>query len=168
MVAVDGEESDVDKVESGVPQGSVLRPSFFLFYINDLPTNLTPTVLLFADDTIVYLTVKSSSDCQELQNDLDKLAIWEEKWRMEFHPDKCTVLTVAKKKTPIIFNYKLHGHTLEHETATKYIGCTITNDINWGRHTTNICNKANRTLGFLGRNLHILSKEIKVTSETTT
>ena len=80
---------------------------------------------------------------------------------MEFHPDKCTVLTVAKKKTPIIFNYQLHGHTLEHETAKKYLGCTITNDLNWGSHITNICNKANRTLGFLRRNLHISSKEIK-------
>ena len=114
VVAVVGEESDVGKVESGMPQGSVLGPSLSVFYINELPTNLTSTVRIFADDTIIHLTVTSSSDCQELQNDLDKLAIWEEKWRMEFHPDKCAVLTVAKKKTPIIFNYTLHGHTLEH------------------------------------------------------
>ena len=44
---------------------------------------------------IVYLTVKYASDCQEPQNDLDKLAIWEGKWRIEFHTDKCTVMTVA-------------------------------------------------------------------------
>ena len=161
VVVVDGQESDIGNVESGVPQGSVLGPSLFLFYINDLPTNLTSTVRLFADDTIVYLTVKSESDCGELQKDLDKLAIWENKWRMEFHPDKCTVLTVTKKKTPVMFNYKLHGHTLEHEEATKYLGCTISSDLNWGKHITNICSKANKTLGFLRRNLHITSKKIK-------
>ena len=117
---MDGEESDVGRVESGVPQGSVLGPSLFLFYINDLPDNLNSTVRLFADDTIVYLTITSQKDCHTLQDDLRKLAIWEDLWKMEFHPDKCTVLTVSKKKNPIIYNYTLHNHVLAHEESTKY------------------------------------------------
>ena len=161
VVVVDGAESSVGRVESGVPQGSVLGPSLFLFYINDLPDNLHSTVRLFADDTIVYLTISSETDCQTLQNDLDKLALWETKWKMEFHPDKCTVLTVSKKKQPLAFNYTLHGHILQHETSTKYLGCTLTSDLNWGTHISNICSKANRTLGFLQRNLHISSRNIK-------
>ena len=161
VVVVDGEESDVGRVESGVPQGSVLGPSLFLFYINDLPENLNSTVRLFADDTIVYLTITSASDCQTLQEDLNKLATWEHLWKMEFHPDKCTVLTVSKKKNPIIFDYTLHNHTLAHEESTKYLGCTITSDLNWGTHISNICKKANQTLGFLHRNLHISSRSIK-------
>ena len=161
VVVVDGEESDVGRVESGVPQGSVLGPSLFLFYINDLPENLNSTVRLFADDTIVYLTITSASDGQTLQEDLNKLATWEHLWKMEFHPDKCTVLTVSKKKNPIIFDYTLHNHTLAHEESTKYLGCTITSDLNWGTHVSNICKKANQTLGFLHRNLHISSRSIK-------
>jgi hypothetical protein len=86
VVAVDGETSDKVHVESGVPQGSVLGPSLFLFYINDMPQGLYSTVRLFADDTIVYLTVSSDSDCSKLQSDLDKLAKWENIWKMEFHP----------------------------------------------------------------------------------
>jgi hypothetical protein len=46
-------------VESGVPQGSVLEPSLFLFYINDMPEGITSKVRLFADDTIAYLTISS-------------------------------------------------------------------------------------------------------------
>ena len=102
VVEVDGEESDVGRVESGVPQGSVLGPSLFLFYINDLPDNLNSTVRLFADNIIVYLTITSQKDCQTLQDDLTKLAIWEDLWKMEFHPNKCTVLTVSKKKNPTV------------------------------------------------------------------
>jgi hypothetical protein len=90
VVAVDGETSDKVHVESGVPQGSVLGPSLFLFYINDLPQGLYSTVRLFADNTVVYLTVSSESDCSTLQSDLDKLVKWENNWKVEFHPDKCT------------------------------------------------------------------------------
>ena len=71
-VVIDGENTDIIKVESGVPQGSVLGPSLFLFYINDIPDNITSTVRLFADDTIAYLTV--SSDNNTLQEDLNELA----------------------------------------------------------------------------------------------
>ena len=61
-------------VMSGVPQGSLLGPSLFLFYINDIPDGMTSTVRLFADDTIAYLTIKTNRDCTTLQNDLDKLS----------------------------------------------------------------------------------------------
>ena len=110
-VLIEGEASDSIDVESGVPQGSVLGPSLFLFYINDMPENIKSTVRLFADDTIAYITV--TSDDNTLQEDLDKLALWE-KWMMTFHPDKCQVLSVTKNRTPIIKDYLLHSHTLEH------------------------------------------------------
>jgi hypothetical protein len=81
-VVVDGETSNFISVESGVPQVSVLGPSLFLFYINDMPQGLSSAIRLFADDTIVYLTISSDTDAQTLQSDLDKLGIWEKngKW----------------------------------------------------------------------------------------
>ena len=116
-VLVEGEKSSSIDVESGVPQGSVLGPSFFLFYINDMPDNTKSTVRLFADDMIVYLTVSSGDNM--LQEDLDKLVIWEVKWMMKFHPDKCEMLAITKKKTLI------KKHTLEHVPSAKYLGVTI-------------------------------------------
>ena len=104
-VVLEGVTSDYVPVQSGVPQGSVLGPSLFLFYINDIPVGLDSTIRLFADDTIAYLAIKSNKDCTTLQNDLDKLGIWEFKWKMAFHPDKCNVLSISKSKNPIKFNY---------------------------------------------------------------
>ena len=62
VVVVEGEKSDYINVESGVPQGSVLEPSLFLFYINDMPEGIRSRVRLFADDTIMYLTITSETD----------------------------------------------------------------------------------------------------------
>lgn len=73
---MDGESSTHIDVESGVPQGSVLGPSLFLLYINDMPEGIKSTVRLFADDTIAYLTISSDKDSNDLQNDLDKLELW--------------------------------------------------------------------------------------------
>ena len=55
-VVLEGISSDTVDVDSGVPQGSVLGPSLFLYFINDIPERLKSNVRLFADDTVVYLT----------------------------------------------------------------------------------------------------------------
>jgi myo-inositol-hexaphosphate 3-phosphohydrolase len=95
------------------------------------------------------LFLTSDTDADYLQEDLDKLAEWEGKWKMAFHPDKCNVLTITHKRKPIVREYQLHGHTLEAVKSTKYLECTISADLKWNDHIRNICNKANKTIGFL-------------------
>ena len=77
-VSCEGMYSDWAPVISGVPQGSVIAPILFLIYINDLPKNIKSTVRLFADNTIIYMTISNGTDATALQQDLDKLAKWEE------------------------------------------------------------------------------------------
>jgi hypothetical protein len=65
-VVLNGVSSEAVSVDSGVPQGSVLGPGLFLFYINDLQSKLTSKVRLFADDTIIYLTIANEDDASTL------------------------------------------------------------------------------------------------------
>jgi hypothetical protein len=65
------------------------------------------------------LTISSDQDARMLQSDLDKLAKWETSWLMAFHPERCNVLTITKKRNPIKFNYTLHRHSLEHVISAK-------------------------------------------------
>ena len=104
-VVVDGEMSEYVGVKSGVPQGSVLYPSLFVFYINDMAVGINSTVRLFTDDTIAYLAIISEADQLKLQEDLSKLIIWEQTWKMVDHPEKRNVLTISRKIKPIKQEY---------------------------------------------------------------
>ena len=94
-VVVDGEVSNWKAVLSGVPQGSVLGPILFLIYINDLDDDITSKVLKFADDTKVFRKIKTDADRQHLQDDLNKLIEWSEKWKMLFNFGKCKCLHIG-------------------------------------------------------------------------
>ena len=76
---MDGEVSSWKSVLSGVPQRSVLGPILFLVYINYLEEGVTGSILKFADDTKLLRKTKEIGDIF-LQDDIDKLVKWSEKW----------------------------------------------------------------------------------------
>ena len=139
----------------------MLGPCLFLFYINDIAEDLSSTVRLFADDTMIYLTVQNNEDAERLQQDLNKLCDWEAKWLMEFHPDKCEVISITRKKNPICYPYQLHGHQFKHADQVKYLGVNISSDFQWDKHVASICDKANRSLGLIRRNVNISNATVK-------
>ena len=72
--------------------------SLFDIY-NDLPDNINSTVRLFADDCVLYRNIRGSEDQQILQDDLNKLAQWEEAWLMKFNIAKCHSLERLRNRT---------------------------------------------------------------------
>ena len=161
VVVLDGTSSDSVPVTSGVPQGSVLGPALFLLYTNDLPDTIDSQVRLFADDTVLYRTIKSDTDHHRLQTDLDNLTEWAMAWDMQFHPAKCLVMNISKKRHPSKFTYSLHSTDLKTTDTAKYLGITISQDMKWTKHITQTCSRANRALGFIRRNIKVRSPRIK-------
>ena len=69
-VFMGGQTNYSTAVLSGVPQGTVLGPLLFLCYINDLPRSIKSTVIMYADDSLVYNIINSVNDCTQFQNDI--------------------------------------------------------------------------------------------------
>ena len=160
---VDGKSSDQVRVESGVPQGTVLGPLLFLCHINDLPASVSSQVRLFADDCLLYREIRTQADHIALQEDLEKLEAWAKKWGMKFNAKKCHIMSV-RHKSP--FFYQLDKHILQRVAAQPYLGVEISENLSWSTHVDKIAKKANASLGMLRRNLRFFPEACRKTAYT--
>ena len=161
-VVVNGCTSSSTEVTSGIPQGSVLGPLLFVIYINDLPENVKSDVYMFADDTKIFRTIKTSEDNTKLQRDLEKLQTWSENWQLKFHPHKCKVMTVGKAQN---YSYRYHMKeeekevNLHHVEFEKDIGLVVDRKLNFEKHISEKVNKANSIVGLIRRTYEYLDEE---------
>ena len=89
---MNGSESSVTPVLSGVPQGSVLGPLLFLIYIDDLPSivhGLLSKINLFADDFLLYHVISASEDYEALQSAVSLIEEWSVSNFLSFNAGKC-------------------------------------------------------------------------------
>ena len=157
-VVVDGEVSNWKSVLSGVPQGSVLGPILFLIYINDLDDSITSNVLKFADDTKLFRKVNTDGDKQHLQNDLDRLVKWSEKWQMLFNFGKCKCLHTGHGNLNV--NYKMGDTVLGTTVKEKDLGVTISPDMKVSEQCGIAASKGNQILGLIRRNITYKGKKL--------
>ena len=86
---------------------------------------------------------------------------------MEFNPSKCVVIHVTRAKTPVPSKYLLHGQILESVGGSKYLGVEISSNLTFNNHIQKICTSANRSLGFIKRNIRTKSPAIRETAYNT-
>ena len=132
-VTIDGCFSDFAQVESGVPQGSILGPLLFVLFINDLADVLNEgsDILMYADDTKIWRVIHSESDQIKLQEDINNMYAWSVLNKMNFHPDKCKVITIALIHNPFrhFFNniiYYMNNEVLDNTSQEKDLGVIVT------------------------------------------
>ena len=148
-VVVNGKMSEWSRVTSGVPQGSVLGPTLFLIYINDIYEGLVSTVLKFADDTKVFRRVASVEDACLLQEDLTRMYDWSLEWQMLFNTSKCRVMHVGRGNE--CYDYFMGGTMIEATEEEKDLGVWINNKLTPSSQVAKAVMKANRVLGMIKR-----------------
>ncbi len=160
-VVIRGSFSEWSKVTSGVPQGSVLGPTLFLVFINDMPEVVNCTMKLFADDSKMYQR-SGQNTISTLQLDLDKVCEWSNTWQMSLNQKKCKHMHIGTHDTGRRFTITT-GNTVtelqkvEQETD---LGLLIDNKLKFSDHTTKSVSKANRNLGLIARTFTYLDKEM--------
>lgn len=124
----------------------------FSLFFNDVALYLGEGFcILYADDMKIYVIVEDTADCIELQNLLDRLAVWCQANNMSLSVSKCSVISFHRKKRPIIHNYFIGGEALQRVDSVRDLGVVLDNEVTFKEHYEEIVKKARRQLGFVSK-----------------
>jgi len=158
-----GLSEDADLL-SGVIQGSVIGPLMFLIFIDELVNILASfgiVVKVFADDVKLYIRIINDVDVSTLQEALNLLCTWAEKWQLSLSLDKCCVLFLRLAEPAVSFS--LGGVNIRGVSSCRDLGVTVTSDLSPSVHIHNIVVKAHQRSNaihrcFLSRNVRVLTR----------
>ena len=136
FVKINNSQSTCLDVTSGVPQGSVLGPTLFIYFINDLPDTTTVTTKIFADDTKAFSAIKNDEDQKILQEGINSMYNWTEKWLLKFNKQKCKIIHIGKNNRKLDYTIGTDDNKLivEKTELEKGLGVKIDPQLNFKNH----------------------------------
>jgi ribonuclease P/MRP protein subunit RPP40 len=162
-VCVDGVQSKPAAINAGVPQGSVLGPTLFLIFINDLLESTENPIHSFADDSTLHmplpagpLHVARQQVAETLESDLGKIEEWGKRWLVTFNASKTTQLTVSRRTDQNYPVVQFQGIPLTTSRNMKLLGVTFDGKLSVDEHILNKLRTASRMTGVLYRLRSIL------------
>ena len=166
-VVINGQSSKMFFLNAGVPQGSVLGPTLFLIFINDLLDNVLKSfVNIFADDTTNYgVTSKNYSHnnlCDDLSHDLSEIVKWGNEWLVSFNTSKTNLVSFHHHRSqeftlpPILMN---DVELEEKSCLDRLIGLKLTSDLKWNAYIVEVAKNVSKMIGSFYRSKKYLTPE---------
>jgi len=162
-VYFNGANSSMGKISCGVPQGSILGPLLFLLYVNDMHTVCRSSfILLFADDTNIFVSGKSLLEVEQtINNELKALSNWFKlnKLSLNIHKTKFMIIKSRKKNiNPQRLNINIDNINIQQVQYTKFLGVVIDEHLTWDNHIKYTTSKMAKITGILYKSRHRLNR----------
>ena len=137
----------------GVPHGSILGPTLFLLYINDLPDDVICDIAIYPHDTTLYSKCDWASDlwqqlelASELESDLRDTVDWGKKWLVDFNVGKTQLVSFDRSNNNGFIDVKMGRSILEEKSSFKMLGLTFSSKLDWGFYIISIAKTASRKI----------------------
>ena len=166
-VVLDGKSSQEYPVNAGVPQGSILGPTLFLLYINDLPDDVISDIAIYADYATLYSKCVRISDmwqqlelASKLESDLRDTVDWGKKWLVDFSAGKTELVSFDWSNNNSPIDVKMDGSVLKEKSSFKMLGLTFSSKLDWGSYIISAAKTDYKKIGALIRSMKFLSPEV--------
>ena len=141
---------------AGVPQGSILLPLLYIFFVKDLPSPVHEQLIssFYADDTTYMASFNFNKPKHEiadlLQPVLSNLQDYCRKWRMGLNPSKTWALNFNNnKKSKMEPRLKLGGEPISYKTSGKFLGVTFDSKLTFKEHIKEVKIKCLKRINML-------------------
>ena len=161
-VDFNGSISSTRVVDTGVPQGSILRPLLFLIYINDLP-RVSPlfNMVMYADDTTLYCNLSNNTNENDLNSELHKISEWLASNKLALNAQKTKFMVFhsmqRKVKYPVL---TINNTIIERVKQFNFLGVILHYTLKWQKHIDYISKKVSKAIGVMYRLKHIYPEAV--------
>ena len=165
-VFLDGSKSEKEDILCGVPQGSVLGPTLFVIYINDLPKSSSYFHFrLFADDSNLFHTFESglhNINLTESNDNLFDVVQWCDANKLTINHNKTKYVLFKNRRYCINVQgvLDIKGNILQKVNCANFIGINIDEHLTWKHHIDEICKKIRKDVGIIYKLRHFVTRQV--------
>ena len=141
FVLFKGKQSEQSEIITGVPQGSILGPLFFIVFMNDMPmtTRTITNVDMYADDSTISACGKNVEEIEiKLNNDLEEISNWCDENRMVVNVEETKIMIVTTRQKWQHLDQPDEGDKLQVIENERLLGLHVDNFLTWKAHIQNI------------------------------
>lgn len=164
--------SDKNEITIGVPQGSVLGPTLFMLFINDISQNSGIGICnLYADDVIVYCDGSTLQEVNvNLQNSVSQLTAWYENNKLSINTSKSEVMLVSSPRRVFSddLDITINGENLKFVQCANYLGMKLDCHLSWNDYVDKLCSSVACKLNRLRRLKGLVNKNVMTKIYVTT
>ena len=156
--------SDTYTLQQGVPQGTILGPLLFLLYINDLPDILDINSILYADDTTLYKSHTSLTECKaSLEQNLQRIVTYFKTKKLKLNVAKTKLVIFSKKSlnSNKTLQITIDGQQINSQDGTKFLRVMLHHNLDFQDHINTMLRKMSagiRTIEIVRRTIPLKSR----------